>query len=172
MDHQHQHHMVDGENSPIEYAKFALVIAGITAVSYYLSVAVGDSNLVDFARYFMGTFFAVFAAFKFSGYKMFVMMFAGYDVLAKRSKLYAHAYPFIELGLGLLYLTNSLGAVRDILTIFVMGIGTIGVFHEIKKRSGIHCACLGNIIKLPLSTVSLVEDVGMGLMAIAMLAVA
>lgn len=167
--HEHKNHVVSGESSPKEYAKFALVILAITALSYYLSRTVGDSTTMDFARYFMGVFFVVFASFKLVGYKMFVMMFAGYDVLAKRSKLYAHAYPFIELGLGLLYLTNSFGPSRDILTIAVMGIGTIGVYHEIKKRSGIHCACLGNVIKLPLSTVSLIEDVGMGLMAAVML---
>jgi hypothetical protein len=50
-----------------------------------------------------------------------------------------------------------------------MGVGTIGVYQEIKKRSGVHRACLGNVIKLPLSTVSLIEDVGMGLMAMFML---
>jgi hypothetical protein len=43
------------------------------------------------------------------------------------------------------------------------------VAQELKRRAGIHCACLGNVIKLPLSTVSLVEDIGMGLMAAAML---
>lgn len=171
MDHrEHTNHVVKGENSPKEYIKFALVIAAITTFSYYLSTSVGDSTMMDFARYFMGVFFVVFASFKLVGYKMFVMMFAGYDVLAKRSKIYAHTYPFIELGLGLLYLTNSFGATRDILTILVMGLGTIGVYREIKKRSGIHCACLGNVIKLPLSTVSLIEDVGMGLMAVGMIA--
>lgn len=97
---------------------------------------------------------------------MFAMMFAGYDVIAKRSKIYAYAYPFIELGLGILYLLNYAVVYRDLLTLIIFGIGTIGVAQEIKKRSGIHCACLGNVIKLPLSTVSLVEDLAMGLMAV------
>jgi hypothetical protein len=111
----------------------------------------------------------VFATFKLIGYQMFALMFVGYDIIAKRLKPYAYAYPFIELGLGVLYLANLMPAARDIITVIVMAIGAIGVFQEIKKRRGIHCACLGNIIKLPLSTVSLIEDVGMGLMAVLML---
>lgn len=131
----------------------------------------GMQGWQEFLRYFMGVFFVVFASFKFVGYSMFAMMFAGYDVVAKRFKPYAYAYPFIELVLGIMYLDNSAPFARDIITVVVMGVGTIGVVQELQKRSGIHCACLGNVIKLPLSTVSLVEDVGMGLMALAMLAV-
>ncbi|MCA9308873.1 hypothetical protein KC973_00695, partial [Candidatus Saccharibacteria bacterium] len=91
------------------------------------------------------------------------------DVIAKRFKPYAYLYPFIELGLGVLYLLNLAAAYRDAVTLVIMGVGVVGVTQEIKKRSGIHCACLGNVIKLPLSTVSLVEDAGMGLMALIML---
>lgn len=158
-------HMVSGENSPKEYIKFALVIISITVVAWLFN----DGGWAEYLRWFMGVFFVVFAGFKLVGYKMFAMMFTGYDVVAKRFKPYAYAYPFIELSLGLLYLFDAVPMVRDVVTVLVMGVGTIGVAQEIKKRSGIHCACLGNVIKLPLSTVSLVEDVGMGLMALAML---
>lgn len=166
MNHAHDHaSMPPSENSPVEYLKFGLVILAIVTISFFLNTG----GFEDYLRWFMGIFFVVFASFKFIGYKMFAMMFAGYDVIAKRFKPYAYAYPFIELGLGLMYLFDLAPITRDVLTIFIMGIGAIGVFQEIKKRSGIHCACLGNVIKLPLSTVSLVEDVGMGLMALAML---
>jgi len=161
--------MVSGESSPTEYLKFGLVIVGITATASFLSGAMGGTTLLDWMRWFMGVFFLTFAAFKFIGYQMFTMMFAGYDVIAKRFKLYAYFYPVIELFLALLYLTNTLPGTREYLTVLIMGIGTIGVWQEVHKRSGIHCACLGNIIKLPLSTVSLVEDVTMGLMALVIL---
>jgi hypothetical protein len=164
--------MNNGESSPKEYLKFALVIAGITAIAWTLTVTYGPQTWVGGLRWFMGTFFVVFAAFKLVGYGMFAAMFAGYDVIAKRTEAYAYAYPFIELSLGILYLLSLVPTARDLLTLLIMGIGTIGVAQEIRKRSGIHCACLGNVIKLPLSTVSLVEDVGMGLMALAMLLMA
>lgn len=157
--------MVDGEHSPKEIAKFIGVIAGIIVVSVLLRVKFDG----DFLNYFMGVFFVVFAGFKLVGYQMFKEMFAGYDVIAKRSSVYAALYPFIELSLGVAYLLNIAPGPRDVITVIIMAVSSIGVFEELRRRRGIHCACLGNIIKLPLSTVSLVENVGMGLMALAML---
>ncbi len=173
MDHKEmkhtEHGMIESESSLIEYLKLALVIISITVSAGILNSNYGLGGWQEYLRWFMGVFFVVFATFKLIGYQMFAMMFAGYDVVAKRFKTYSYIYPFIELGLGVLYLTDFLPLTRDIATVTIMGIGTIGVTQEIKKRSGIHCACLGNIIKLPLSTVSLIEDAGMGLMAAVML---
>lgn len=164
-------HHGDTESSAKEYVKFTIVIVGILSISVLLAYSFGDGDVQSWMRWFMGVFFLVFAAFKFAGYKMFATMFAGYDVVAKRSKLYAYAYPFIELTLGLAYLLNYFGTTRDIVTALIMFVSAIGVYTEIKKHSGIHCACLGNIIKLPLSTTSLVEDLTMGLMAVTMILV-
>src|SRR5690606_26568249 len=159
MEHEH-HAMVAAENSAKEYFKFALVIAGIVFIAWFMTLGGG---VFEFMRWFMGVFFVVFGAFKLSGYQMFTLMFAQYDIVAKRFKPYAYAYPFIELSLGAFYIFGLLPTVREIITIIVMTIGSIGVFQEIyHRRSGVYCACLGNVIKLPLSTVSLVEDVGMG----------
>lgn len=161
--------MVEGESSPKEYIKFAAVVVAITVIAWFLASNYGAGGWTEYLRWFMGVFFLVFAGFKFIGYRMFALMFAGYDVVAKRFRAYAYAYPFIELGLAILYLGDLVPVGRDVATVIIMGIGSVGVFQEIKKRSGIHCACLGNVIKLPLSTVSLVEDIGMGLMAFVML---
>lgn len=120
-------------------------------------------------RYFMGFFLGTFAVFKLIGYDMFPAMFAEYDIVAKRSRFYARSYPFIELGLGLLYLSDLGGRTRDILTLLIAGVGSVGVWRAIAARKGVHCACLGNVIKLPLSTVALVEDLSMGVMALLML---
>lgn len=169
MDHGHtnaSNNMIEGEHSPKEYAKFAIIILVITLLAWFIN---GTSGWINYLQWFMGIFFVIFGSFKLIGYQMFTMMFAGYDIVAKRFKPYAFAYPFIELALGIFYLFNMGSFGRDFLALIIMGVGSIGVFQEIKKRSGIHCACLGNVIKLPLSTVSLVEDVGMGLMALVML---
>jgi hypothetical protein len=165
-----EHHaMVDGETSPKEYFKLAAVITAITVISLLLNARFGEGGWLEYMRWFMGVFFVVFAGFKFAGYRMFAMMFAGYDIVAKRFSFYSYLYPFIELGLGVLYLANLLPYTREILTLIVMGVSVIGVVQELRKRSGVHCACLGNVIKLPLSTVSFIEDAGMGLMALIML---
>lgn len=165
-----EHHtVIQGENNLKEYIKFGLVLVTVIGISLWLNSVFGEGGGDGFLRWFMGVFFIVFATFKLIGYEMFAMMFAGYDVVAKRFKAYAYAYPFIELGLGVLYVLNAVPRARDIVTIFLMTISLIGVTQELKKRSGIHCACLGNVIKLPLSTVSFIEDAGMGIMAVFML---
>ena len=169
MDHREHHDhtsMVESKSDAKEYLKFAGLIVGITVISLLAYSYYGSGDLELWMRLFMGIFFLVFAGFKFIGYKMFVEMFAGYDIIAKKLKAYSYAYPFIELGLAIFYLANLYPSFRDIFTLVIMLIGSIGVFQEIyHRRSGIHCACLGNIIKLPLSTVSLVEDIGMAVMA-------
>jgi len=164
-----RHTMVNGEHSPKEVLKFVLVIVAIVTASLLLTKAYGPQSLTGWMRWFMGVFFIVFAGFKLIGYRMFVMMFAGYDIIAKRYKIYGYLYPFIELVLGLAYVFDLYPIARDVLTVLVMGISSIGVWQELQKRSGIHCACLGNVIKLPLSTVSFIEDAAMGLMAAAMI---
>lgn len=162
------HHMIAGEHSKKEIIKFAVVILAIASTAF---LANWSGGLENYLRWFMAIFFLVFAGFKFLGYEMFVVMFRGYDILAKKYRPYAYAYPFIEFILGVLYFLDLVPVARELLTIIIMAIGTKGVWQEVKKRSGVHCACLGNIIKLPLSTVSLVEDVGMGLMALVMLVI-
>lgn len=166
----HHHDMDQSASTLIEYVKFAGIVSFIVVASLIVFNVAELSSAPEFARVFMGVFMVVFAIFKLIGYKMFVIMFAGYDLIAKNFKPYSYAYPFIELFLGVAALVNILPTARSWAVIAVMGIGAIGVFQEIyHRRSGVYCACLGNVIKLPLSTVSLVEDLGMVALASYML---
>ncbi|HEX9679714.1 MAG TPA: MauE/DoxX family redox-associated membrane protein [Candidatus Saccharimonadales bacterium] len=161
-------HHPPSQSSLAEYIKFASVLGLITLTAGLA----GGGELAEFLRWFMGVFLVTFSAFKFIGYNMFTLMFSGYDLLAKRSRAYARAYPFIELILGLSFMFDLLPTVRNLAVIGTMGVGSIGVIQEIyHRRRGVYCACLGNIIKLPLSSVSLVEDVAMVAMAGYMLTV-
>ena len=156
----------------VEYIKFSLIVLGIITVSYLLYGYGEAQGIPEYMRWFMGVFMATFATFKFIGYKMFIATFAKYDIVAQRFGLYGKLFPFIELSLALLYLLNILPVGRNILVALITGIAAIGVFREIyRRKSGIHCACLGNVIKLPLSTVSLIEDLTMFMMAIMMLTI-
>ncbi len=168
MDH-HDHHQTS-ENSTVEYLKFAGVILLIIVATVVLHNSLSLEGWMEWLRIFMGVFLAVFAAFKFAGYKMFVVMFTGYDLIARRFKVYSYAYPFIEASLALMFLFGIAPVFRSVTVLIIMGIGAVGVFQEIyHRRSGVYCACLGNIIKLPLSTVSLVENVTMVAMALVMI---
>ena len=51
-------------------------------------------------------------------------------------------------------------------TILVMGISSIGVIRSVINKQKIQCACLGAVFNLPMSTVTIIEDLLMVSMAI------
>jgi hypothetical protein len=54
-------------------------------------------------------------------------------------------------------------------TIVVLTFGSIGVLRALFKGLDMECACMGTGLHVPLSTVALIEDLGMALMAAVML---
>ncbi|MEZ6045474.1 MAG: hypothetical protein R3C11_07805 [Planctomycetaceae bacterium] len=118
---------------------------------------------------FMGGFFLVFSFFKLLNLSGFVMAYQTYDILAKKSVPYAYAYPFIELGLGIGYLTSFAPILVNILTAIVMVLGLAGVTNALVKKQKIQCACLGTVFDLPMTIVTFFEDGIMAAMAIGML---
>jgi len=158
-------------NAPAKSSYFPLLL-----ILGYLLLAVG---LVEFAlgsfdwpramRHFMAGFFLVFSFFKLVDVPAFASSFAGYDLLAGRWIGYGYAYPFIELALGAAYLANVVPLAANIATLLVMGLGTIGVLRAVLAKRAIRCACLGTVFNLPMSSVTLIEDVLMLAMAAAML---
>jgi len=163
------HHPPKTENNTIEYIKFAIVILGILVGSWFLAGG-GDVLSLQYMMKVMGVFLIVFAFFQLLGYKSFVGMFPDYDPIARFIPGYAYVYPFIGMLLGACYLLNIGGMWRDGVTAIILLIGAIGVYINIRK-DGLrpHCACLGNVIKLPLSWLTFFEDVIMGVMALIML---
>jgi hypothetical protein len=50
-----------------------------------------------------------------------------------------------------------------------MSINSIGVYIALQKKETLMCACLGSLFKLPMTYVTLAEDLIMGLMALIMI---
>ena len=94
--------------------------------------------------------------------------FQMYDLLAKTFRPYAYVYPFIELALGLAYLAFWRPTTVYLATIIVLGFGALGVINALRRGLNVNCACMGNTLKVPLSTVALVENLGMVAMALVM----
>jgi copper chaperone CopZ len=120
-------------------------------------------------RYFMAGFFLVFAFFKLLDVRAFADAYAGYDLLAARWHGWGLVYPSVELALGMAYLAHWNPTFTHWATILIMGFSAIGVIRAVMSKTKIQCACLGTVFKLPMSTVTIVEDVGMVLMAAWML---
>ena len=154
------------------YSPLLLIVAYILGGSLVLQTGMGglaSITAMDTMRYFMAGFFLVFSFFKLLDIKAFADAYAGYDVLAKRWRGWALVYPFVELALGIAYLAHFSPVLTHWVTIVVMGFSAIGVIRAVASKTQIQCACLGTVFKLPMSTVTIVEDVGMVLMAFGML---
>ena len=145
------------------------VIVGVILLFSIITTLITKQNFGFGMRMFMGGFFVVFGLLKVLKLKNFAIAYKEYDIIAMRSNIYAHAYPFIELGLGMLYFTSLAPLLTNIATIVVMGIGAVGVYLKLRKKEEIPCACLGTVFKVPMTWVTLVEDLLMVGMAVIML---
>lgn len=144
------------------YKPLLLIAAFITGVSIITSNAEWHTAM----NYFMAGFFLVFSFFKLLDIKGFADSYTMYDLLAKRLPLYGYIYPFIELALGLAYLTGFAPLATNIITLVVMSFSSLGVIQSVLNKQQIRCACLGAVFNLPMSTVTIIEDLLMATMAL------
>ena len=157
------------------YYPLLLIVAFILGGSILVQLGMqskGQSiwSVSETMRYFMAGFFLVFSFFKLLDLKAFASAYQSYDLLAARWPTWGLIYPFAELALGVAYLTNWMPTLTNSATLIIMGFSAIGVVRAVVLKSKIQCACLGTVFKLPMSTVTIVEDLGMVLMAAVMLA--
>jgi hypothetical protein len=141
------------------------LIIGFTLIRQFIAGWNFNNAMLDF----MAGFFIIFSLFKIFNLKNFVEAYSGYDIIAKRSQWYGYLYPFLELSLGIAYLFRFQLFFANIITIILMFISSIGVLQALLKKNQIMCACLGAVFKIPMTYVTLAEDLIMGLMALYML---
>jgi copper chaperone CopZ len=148
--------------------------ASMLSTYYALLLLIGLIALASFAASnwmmaFMGGFFAVFGAFKLLDVPAFANSYAMYDVVAKRFKPWGYAYPFIETALGFAFLFHFQMIAATWAALVLSLVGAIGVIQANLSKQTIQCACLGTVFKLPMSVVTIVENLGMAAMAAYML---
>jgi len=118
---------------------------------------------------FMGLFLIVFSFFKMLDLKGFPESFKMYDPLAKAVPIYGKVYPFIETALGLMFLIRIQLDIALLMTLIILCITTYGVARSLLDKKTIRCACLGTVLKLPMTEATLIENAIMIVMGIAML---
>lgn len=118
---------------------------------------------------FMGIFFLVFGLFKVINLRAFNTAYGKYDLLAQRFSWWGFVYPFIELVLAIAYLSNYYIKAVSLITLILMVVGSIGIYKQLKKGQQIQCACLGALFNVPMTYVTLAEDLLMAAMAAFML---
>lgn len=164
------------------YIPLFVVVASIFLVALVVSskdftIRVSDSIFINnnfsifkFISYFMSGFFITFAGFKLLDLKGFVEGYSTYDLLAMRFKPYAYLYPFIELFFGLAMIADFRTILVLKLEVLVMSFSGLGVLWKLLKGEKFQCVCLGTVLKVPLTKVTLIEDFGMATLAILLLA--
>lgn len=147
-------------------AVFSYVI--LTAFLYTLITGPHINNLM---HGFMGSFFLYFSLFKMLDIAGFAQGYSTYDVIAKRVYVYGYLFPFIELSLAVIFLLQFTTPVILYATAILMLISAFGVAKNLLKNSNFKCACLGTVLNVPLTKISLFENLLMAAMAIIMVVI-
>lgn len=142
-----------------------LIVAFIAGTVTLTTLVRGDGSWHVWMLDFMAGFFLVFSFFKLLDLRGFVDAYQSYDLVAHRFRQWGFGYPFVELALGVAYLLRFQLTAINALTFIIMLIGAVGVLKALLDKRRIRCACLGTALNLPMTKVTLVEDLTMAAMA-------
>ena len=151
------------------YKPILLIFAFITGITFLNEWVVSDFVFMRWMSNFMAGFFLVFSFFKLLNLKGFAESYSMYDVIAKKWISWGYVYAFIELALGIAFLTGFNPILTNSITFIVMSVSIIGVLQSVFNKRKIKCACLGDVFNLPMSTITIIEDALMIGMSAAML---
>lgn len=151
------------------YKPLLMIVGFIAGVSTLVQYPFDSFSGMLWMRHFMAGFFLVFSFFKLLNLSGFASSYGMYDIVAAKWPGWGKIYPFVELGLGIAYLINFAPFYTNLVTVIVLGISSIGVIKSNLDKRKIKCACLGDVFNLPMSTVTIIEDLTMVAMAAWML---
>jgi copper chaperone CopZ len=172
----------ENKNTPVqaaledEHKSWFQTYRPVLTIFFYITVVtlsvtfINGYSLMLWMNYFMAGFFIVFSFFKLLNIQGFAEGYAMYDIIAMRWKMWGYIYAFLELALGLAFLTGFMPLLTNTVTFAVMSISIIGVLKSVIDKKKIKCACLGDVVNLPMSTITIIEDGTMIIMSLAMIA--
>lgn len=140
------------------YKPILLIFGYIASITVLTEWVQGNFIWMRWMNYFMAGFFLVFSFFKLLNLKGFAESYSMYDIIAKRWNWWGYVYAFTELGLGLAFLTGFNPILTNTVTFVVMMVSIIGVLQSVFNKRKIKCACLGAVFNLPMSTITIIED--------------
>lgn len=123
----------------------------------------------DYMSHVMGFVLVFFGLMKISDITGFADGFAQYDPIARRSTIYAHSYPLLEIVLGILFILQIFILPATLMTLCIYSVSLYGAVRAMIHKKSLHCLCLGTYFKIPLSTITIIEAGFMILMCVWML---
>lgn len=142
----------------IRYIPLILLFA-LTAGIPALNVIINHSDFEHWMYQFMGAILVAFSYFKLLDLPKFAEAFSTYDPIAMRFSEYGYIYPFFELAAGIGFLLSFGVGALSLFVIFFLLPTTIGVIQALREKRKFQCACLGTAFNLPLTKVTIVENI-------------
>ncbi len=155
---QHSETAEETKSWVVVYKPILLIFGYIIAITVLIQLMQGSFNWMQWMSHFMAGFFLVFSFFKFLNLKGFAESYAMYDIVARRWSGWGYLSAFIELLLGIAYLSAFNPLLTNAVTFVVMSVSIVGVLQSVLNKRKIKCACLGDVFNLPMSTVTIIED--------------
>ena len=125
-------------------------------ITFYYSLLLRESAL-----FFLGIFSLIFGILKIIKLNSFVDSFIEYDFISKKIKAYAYAFPFIELIFAVSFLLRRELILIELVCLIFYSLNLISVINALLQKKKFVCACLGGLFNVPLSYVSLAENLTM-----------
>ena len=153
----------DVEAEGAEYSYTPVVAIFSTAGLIALAASLGMTG-------FMGVSRSMLASLKLMDLESFTESFEKYDLITQRAKPYGKAFPFLELLLGLGYLSGTAPVATDIGSLLLGTSGAVSVFKAVYiDKKELNCACVGGNSSAPLGVVSFLENAIMIVMGVVLL---
>ena len=118
-----------------------------------------ESQKKDLFRNYMGFILIIFGLLKLYDLKKFAEIFNKYDLISKNLKIYAYIYPFLEIILGILMLYNIKIREVNLITFIIIISSLVSVTLSVLKGEQLRCGCLGSFFHVPLSYITISENI-------------
>jgi len=126
---------------------------------YYLQWNLNTlSKKKQFISNVLGTVLIFLGIIKLYNLSSFVSTFNKYDLIASNVPFYGYIYPFLEIILGILFLKQSNIKSLYTVTIIFISINLLGVINGLQSKYKLKCGCMGSFVDLPLSYLTIIEN--------------
>jgi len=148
---------VETEEEEYSYTPVAAVFSTAALVAWAAALGIPG---------FMGVSLSMLASLKLMDTESFTQSFEKYDLITQQVKPYAKTFPFLELLLGLGFISGVAPIATGVGSLLLGTSGAVSVFKAVYiDKLELNCACIGGNSKAPLGTISFLENaimVGMG----------
>jgi len=150
-----------------ELTPLVLVLLAVSALAFIRQS--DGANVMLYMMDWMGLFLVTFGMFKLIDLKGFVEGFSSYDIIAKKFTQYGYIFPFLEIGLGILYLAGFMFLLQNTVVLIISILGMYSAYKVISNKLQIRCVCLGNLFRIPMTWATFIENFLMAVMVLLML---